>query len=71
MTVSRQLAFEYFRTPMEVGEDWREELYQDYTGPFIVHDEAGHSKGLTGTYGFIPKRRMPLGQRLTRMNAHA
>ncbi len=71
VTVSRQLAFEYFRTPKEVGEGWREELYQDYVGPIIVHDEVGNRKGLVGSYGFIPKRRMPPGQRLTTMNARA
>lgn len=56
---------------MEVGEDWREELYQDYTGPIIVHDEAGDRKGYVRSYGFIPKRHMPFGQRLTTMNARA
>lgn len=71
VTVSRQLAFEYFRTSMEESDDWREELYQDYTGPIIVHDDAGCRKGLVGTYGFIPKRHMPPGQRLTTMNARA
>lgn len=71
VTVSRQLAFEYFRTPMEVGEDWRDEVYQDYVGPIIVHDDAGNRKGLTGNYGFIPKRYVPPGQRLTTMNARA
>jgi hypothetical protein len=59
VTVSRQLAFDYFRKPTEVGEDWREEFYQDYTGPIIVHDDDGDRKGLVGSYGFIPKRRMP------------
>jgi putative SOS response-associated peptidase YedK len=71
VTVSRLLAFEYFRTQIEVDEDWRDELYQDYSGPIIVHDDAGDRKGLVGSYGFIPKRRMPPGQRLTTMNARA
>lgn len=71
VTVSRQLAFDFFRTSMEESDDWRDELYQDYVGPIIVHDEAGNRKGLTGTYGFIPKRHMPPGQRLTTMNARA
>jgi putative SOS response-associated peptidase YedK len=71
VTVSRQLAFEIFRTPIEESDDWRDELYQDYVGPIIVHDDAGHRKGLVGSYGFIPKRRMPPGQRLTTMNARA
>ena len=71
VTVSRQLAFDFFRTSMEESDDWRDELYQDYVGPIIVHDDAGNRKGLTGTYGFIPKRHMPPGQRLTTMNARA
>ena len=54
-----------------VGEEWRAEFYQDYTGPIILRDEAGNREGLTGSYGFIPKRRMPRGQRLTTMNARA
>ena len=48
VTISRQLSFEYVRTPMEVGDDWREELYRDYTGPIIVHDEAGNRKAIVG-----------------------
>lgn len=71
VTISRQLAFDFFRTSMEESDDWRDELYQDYVGPIIVHDDAGNRKGLTGTYGFIPKRHMPPGQRLTTMNARA
>lgn len=39
--------------------------------PTIVHDHAGKRKGLMRTYGLIPKRHMPPGQRLTTMNARA
>lgn len=71
VTVSRQLAFEYFRIPIEESDDWREELYQDYVAPIIIHDEAGNRKGLVGSYGFIPEHRMPPGQRLTTMGSCA
>lgn len=71
VTVSRQLAFDFFRTSMEENDDWRDELYQDYVGPIIVHDKTGNRRGLTGNYGLIPKRHLPSGQRLTTMNAHA
>ena len=71
LTVSRQLAVDFFRTYMEESEDWRDEFYQDYVGPINVHDDAGNRKGLTGTYGFIPKRHLPPGQRLTTKNSRA
>lgn len=45
------------RQRVEESDDWREELYQDYVGPIIVHDEGGNRKGLTDSHGFIPKRR--------------
>jgi putative SOS response-associated peptidase YedK len=71
ITVSRQMCFDWFRTPLETGEDWRDEIYQDYNAPFIVHDAQGRRRGLLGSYGFIPKRHLPPGQRLTTMNARA
>jgi len=60
ITVSRQLAFDWFRTPIEAGDDWREEIYRDHSAPFIVHDDQGRRKGLVGTYGFVPQNRRPL-----------
>ena len=71
ITVSRQICFDFFRTPIEVNDEWRDEIYQDYAAPFIVHDSRGNRQGLVGSYGFVPKRRMPPGQRLTTMNARA
>ena len=35
---------------MEESKDWGEELYQDYTGPIIVRDEAGQRKGFVGRF---------------------
>lgn len=69
ITVSRQICSEWFKTPLEADQDWRDEIYQDYQAPFIVHDREGRRRGLLGSYGFIPKRKMPPGQRLTTMNA--
>lgn len=62
ITVSRQLAFDWFRTPIETTEDWREEIYCDYQAPFIVHDEQARRQGLLGSYGFVPQRHRPLKQ---------
>lgn len=71
ITVSRQLCFDYFRTPLETGEDWREELYQDYRGPIIVHDIYGRRRLVVASYGFIPQSELEPGQRMTTMNARA
>lgn len=71
ITVSRQICFDWFRTPIEMDDDWRDEIYQDYAAPFITHDGHGNRRGMLGSYGFVPKRKMPPGQRLTTMNARA
>ncbi|OQS10044.1 SOS response-associated peptidase [Chromobacterium violaceum] len=51
----------------EVGDDlWRPECWQDYAAPIITRD------GLRlASYGFVPKRHLPPGVRLTTMNARA
>ncbi|AVG17761.1 DUF159 family protein [Chromobacterium vaccinii] len=51
----------------EVGDDlWKPECWQDYAAPIITCD------GLRlATYGFVPKRHLPPGVRLTTMNARA
>lgn len=71
ITVPRQICFDWFRTPIEAGEDWREEIYQDYQAPFIVHNDRGERSGLLGNYGFVPKRHMPPGRSMTTMNARS
>lgn len=71
-TVSCQLAFDFFRTPLEESADWRDEIYQDYRAPFIVHGGDGRREGLLGSYGFVPQKRKPEGMaRMTTMNAKA
>ena len=68
---SRQLTLDLFGTSIFDGEDWREEIYQDYPAPILVHDQAGERRGIVASYGMLPKRKMPPGQRLTTMNARA
>lgn len=71
ITVSRQLCMEFFRTPLETTEDWRDELYQDYRGPIIVHDVHGRRRLVVASYGFIPQSQLAPGQRMTTMNARS
>lgn len=59
ITVSRQICFDWFQTPIEVSEDWRDEVYQDRNAPIIIHDTQGRRKGLVGSYGFVPQRHRP------------
>lgn len=59
ITVSRQISFDWFRTPIEVDDDWRDEVYKDRLAPFIIHDDQGNRKGLLGSYGFVPQRHRP------------
>lgn len=59
ITVSRQISFDWFRTPIEVNDEWRDEIYKDRPAPFIIHDEQGSRKGLVGSYGFVPQRHRP------------
>lgn len=57
ITVSRQITFDWFRTPIEADLAWRDnEIYRDRPAPFIIHDEQGNRKGLIGSYGFVPQR---------------
>lgn len=59
VTVSRQMCFDWFRTPIEVSDDWREEIHRDYLAPFIIQDDCGQRIAMLGTYGFIPQRKRP------------
>lgn len=48
VTVSRQIVFDWFRTPIEVNDDLREQIYRDHKAPFIIHDDQGRRKGMVG-----------------------
>lgn len=71
-TISRQMSFDFFRTPMEESEAWRDEVYQDYQAPFIIHDQFGRRQALMGSYGLVPQPYRPAAmKRLSTMNARA
>lgn len=59
ITTSKQIFFDWFRTPLEFTEDWRDEVYCDFKAPFIVHGADGSREGRLGTYGFVPQDRRP------------
>ena len=71
ITVSRELAFEWFKTPVDTDEDWRDELYQDYRGPIILPGANGARHGLLASYGLIPQPKLRAGLKLTTMNARS
>ncbi|MEO8169460.1 MAG: SOS response-associated peptidase family protein [Oxalobacteraceae bacterium] len=69
ITVSRQVLYDVFDTSVPSDEEWREELYRDYLGPIIVHDDGGKRAGLIASYSMVPKRHLPAGTDFSTMNA--
>lgn len=69
VTVSRQILYDVFDTSMSSDGEWRDELYRDYLGPIIIHDDSGNRKGLLGNYSMVPKRKLPPGKDFSTMNA--
>jgi putative SOS response-associated peptidase YedK len=66
---SRQQLQQHFGLSAD-GLLWPEETWQDYAAPIIVGGGAG-SKVMLASYGMVPKRHLPLGVRLSTMNARA
>lgn len=48
--------------------DWPPESWQDYLAPILIDTGNGPSS-VIANYGFVPKRHMPLGIRLSTLNA--
>ena len=69
VTVSRQILYDVFDPSMISDEEWRDELYRDYLGPIIIHDDSGNRKGLLANYSMVPKRKLPPGKDFSTMNA--
>lgn len=66
---TRQLLLDCFG--VEAPElDWPAESWQDYVAPILIDTGNGPS-AVIANYGFVPKRHMPLGIRLSTMNARA
>lgn len=56
----------------QTGEDWRPEIWQDYNAPFITHDHLKRRRAQLGSYGMVPKTKIPSGvKRFSTMNARA
>lgn len=51
--------------------DWPRETWQDYAAPIILAGADGERIGIVGTYGMVPKKRLPPGVRFTTMNARS
>lgn len=58
VTTSRLLTSGLFDTLFETDHDWREEVYRDYAAPIIILDSLGQRRGLVGSYGMRPKRKI-------------
>lgn len=63
--------FEYFGV-QPPDEDWRSEVWQDYSAPIILPNEAGGRQSKLATYGMVPKNRIPAKvKEFTTMNARS
>ncbi len=61
----------YFSTALAIEhEAWPAETWQDYAAPVITAGEQAR-RALVGSYGMIPKRRLPEGVRYSTMNARS
>lgn len=58
LTTSRLLTTGVFDTLFETDHEWRDEVYRDYAAPIIVLDQSGQRRGLVGSYGMRPKRKI-------------
>jgi putative SOS response-associated peptidase YedK len=65
-TVARMTGADVTSSP-----DWPEDVWQDAIAPIVRADARGAPELLVGSYGMIPRERMPQGVRLTTMNARA
>ncbi|GGX24535.1 SOS response-associated peptidase [Undibacterium macrobrachii] len=68
----RDQLVEKFAAIDQTGDDWRPEIWQDYAAPFITHDHLKRRRAQLGSYGMIPKNKIPAGvKRFSTMNARA
>jgi putative SOS response-associated peptidase YedK len=70
-TVSREILYDLFDAQINSDDVWHDELYRDYLGPIIIHNDAGERQGLAGNYSMVPKRHMRPGETFSTMNARA
>ena len=54
------------------NDDWRDEVWQDYSAPIILAGENGEREARLATYGMVPKTRIPAKvKKYTTMNARS
>jgi putative SOS response-associated peptidase YedK len=72
LPVSRDVLATSFHAPIMGDLSWPEEAYQDYFAPLIRHDGRGGRESLVGSYGMVPKQRIPPGvKRFSTLNARS
>jgi putative SOS response-associated peptidase YedK len=72
LPVSREILVSSFHAPIKGHGSWPEEAYQDYPAPLIRHDGKGSRESLVGSYGMVPKQRIPPGvKRFSTLNARS
>lgn len=49
--------------------DWPDECWQDHAAPILLADGDGGVQAQLAGYGFVPRRHLPAGVRLTTLNA--
>ena len=68
----KDLLNEKFEAELSSNMDWKNEIWQDYSAPFIRHNEAQKREILVGAYSMIPKSKMAAdAKRFSTMNARA
>ena len=68
----KELIAEKFVATLNTDLDWKAETWQDYSAPFIIHDQNHRREVLVGSYSMIPKAKIPTGvKRFSTMNARA
>lgn len=61
----------HFRAIFTGDQTWGSEAYQDYQAPIIRAGNDGERIAVVGTYGMVPKKRLPPKVRFTTMNARS
>lgn len=68
----KELIAEKFEATLNTDLDWKAETWQDYSAPFIIHNQNHRREVLVGAYSMIPKAKIPPGvKRFSTMNARA
>ncbi|MFZ6767815.1 SOS response-associated peptidase [Undibacterium sp. Di26W] len=70
-TPSRADHIAYFEATGHDLDDWHRETWPDYSAPIIMHGTSGNREVVLGSYGLMPKSKLPPGVRFTTVNARS